>query len=1034
MDCQKLITQLGYRDNPAFLQGDRLVENPGCSFFFSQAKKMEKGAIFHGVYSLADDLESEISSSTITPVVYVFEANNENIASQIHKKVWCQNTVPYVIVTTPKNVRLYSGFEYDKNKSDVEQALAIVEDANDILDKLSAFTANEIDSGNIWKSQEVSTEKRVDYHLLANLKKLSEVLTGDGYKLSIEDSHTLIGKYIYLKYLRDRDILSYMRLEEAGVSQENIYSRMAQKEKLYDLEKYLDVFLNGSVFPLPTKSRIRAKHVQKVAGAFKGDDPEGGQQVLFDLYDFSYVPIETLSVVYQQFLHQKGEGRSKGAYYTPVHLVNFILDELDAKRPLCEGMKVFDPSCGSGAFLVQCYRRLIERVMRKKGTLKPTELRGLLVDHIFGLDADEEACRVAELSLSLTLLDYIEPRDLRTYPTFKLPDLHNKNIFHCEKGFFDENSLWEKSISQGTKYDWVVGNPPWKDDYDDEKPCDCKALEWIKNNKQNCPVGKEQLAEAFAWKVHSLVSNEGQCGLLMPALTLFKKLGNKFRSKFFSIVKVWCVINFSNLRHCLFEGAVNPAAAFFFSGEKKWDNTGHYITTYAPFAYEQLSQQKPNQKTKKLWFFCVNSSAVKEIPLKEIVSGDAMLWKMAMWGGWRDERTVRTLTKRYSSLERFADQNSLSLTQGLALRYEIHENDEVDLANELQGVDVLDMESLKRCYGIHQFTKDNFFKLPNNKNIYTRKGRKDLPLSICCPPHIFIDAARRFVVYSDKYFIIPPRQIGISGNQSQEPLLKALALYLKSDFVRYQQWLTCAALGVERDRPNLDDLKKIPIPLHTTTKDELVDWAELHDNIVEAEKNKRDFQDNPLFNPHTASSQSLELLLKKLNKKVNNLLGVKHKQRWLIEDLLAIRMKLNEGRIAKEAISPATKKEMTDFARIFKNELDLFLDHTGERKVHKISVFYTDESTVLIVDHLKKSTTAMPKVAEVCDNKTRLKFDSLQRKLTGQKSQWLYFTRCMKVYEGRKTYIFKPRQRLYWLKSQALAEADEFIEGKIRTE
>ncbi|GAG17238.1 unnamed protein product, partial [marine sediment metagenome] len=263
----------------------------------------------------------------------------------------------------------------------------------------------------------ISVEGRVDRHLLANLKTLSDVLTDENknYKLPIKYAHTLIGKYIYLKYLRDRGILSDEQFEKAEINADDIFGSGANKDKLYQLEDYLDDFLNGSVFPLPSGNDTQTKHVQKVAGVFKGDDPESSQQVLFDIYDFSYVPIETLSVVYQQFLHAKGKGRKKGAYYTPVHLVNFILDELEAKKPLKEGMKIFDPSCGSGAFLVQCYRRLVEKVVRNKDDkLKPTELRKLLVDHIFGLDADEEACRVAELSLSLTLLDYIEPHDLRT--------------------------------------------------------------------------------------------------------------------------------------------------------------------------------------------------------------------------------------------------------------------------------------------------------------------------------------------------------------------------------------------------------------------------------------------------------------------------------------------------------------------------------------------------------------------------------------------------------------------------------------------
>ena len=136
----------------------------------------------------------------------------------------------------------------------------------------------------------------------------------------------------------------------------------AEINSLYELEEKLNNWLNGAIFPLPKRNgEIETKHVKEVARAFRGDAPKKGQMALFDMFDFEYVPVETLSAVYEQFLHFDSRGKEQGAFYTPVHLVNFVLEELDSKRPLKDGMKVLDPACGSGAFLVQCYRLLIER-------------------------------------------------------------------------------------------------------------------------------------------------------------------------------------------------------------------------------------------------------------------------------------------------------------------------------------------------------------------------------------------------------------------------------------------------------------------------------------------------------------------------------------------------------------------------------------------------------------------------------------------------------------------------------------------------
>ncbi|HUT28345.1 MAG TPA: N-6 DNA methylase [Sedimentisphaerales bacterium] len=850
-------------------------------------------------------------------------------------------------------------------------------------------------------------------------------------------------------------ILSDEQFEKAEINADDIFGTGANRNKLYQLEEYLDNFLNGSVFPLPSGNDTQTKHVQKVAGVFKGDDPESSQQVLFDIYDFSYVPIETLSVVYQQFLHAKDQGRSKGAYYTPVHLVNFILDELDAKKPLKEGMKIFDPSCGSGAFLVQCYRRLVEKVVRNKdGKLKPTELRKLLVDHIFGLDADEEACRVAELSLSLTLLDYIEPHDLRTYPTFILPKLHNKNVFHCEGGFFDHESLWTKSIPK-EGYDWIVGNPPWKniDKKKDKELYDRKAIEWMDSHKKLCPVDNYQTAEAFAWKTTELLAEDGQCGILMPAMTLFKKQGHEFRAKFFSEIETWCIVNFANIRRYLFEKAINPAAAFFYSGKKDWNKSEHYITTYAPFAVEQLSQLNQKGRSKKIWSVFVNYSTIKEIPIRDVENGSAVSWKIAMWGTHRDKCLLDIISRRYDDILAFKSNSGLLMNQGPEFRslptktdLETPEdfeakvkkfNDNHEYLPEYVDKYVLDTDKVHAGCSHLPDDPDAVCKIMGKDEAYLRTRGGKAGLELFKAPHIIISASRSFSVYSEVDFMIPPRQIGIAGEQKK--LLKPLALYLNSKFVTYQQWLTSAAWGIERDRPNLDDLKKLPTPLACLSDAELTEWANLHDEIVAWDKRERASQQDtnmPLFNSRRRTSlPSLDTLLKQMNDKVYNLLGISKKQQWLIEDMLDVRMKLNDGNFtAEKAIKPATEEEIYKFVCIFQEELDLFLDHTGKRKVHKVKVLYTGTSAVIIVDHLVRSMSTKPEVVKVQDNQIRQELDALQDRLTETRSQWMYFTRCLQIHEARRTYIFKPRWRLYWLKSQALAEADDFIAEKLETE
>ncbi len=129
-----------------------------------------------------------------------------------------------------------------------------------------------------------------------------------------------------------------------------------------------------------------------------------------------------------------------------------MLDRLDARQPLKPGMRVLDASCGSGAFLVQCYRKLAERRRQDLGRrLRPAELGTLLRNHIFGVDLDEDACQIAEL-LVLTLLDYVDPPDL-TETNWQLPALRDRNIF-CANAFNDDEK-WFKT-AQKHSFDWIV--------------------------------------------------------------------------------------------------------------------------------------------------------------------------------------------------------------------------------------------------------------------------------------------------------------------------------------------------------------------------------------------------------------------------------------------------------------------------------------------------------------------------------------------------------------------------------------------------
>ena len=436
MAIADLVKALGYDESPNFIQGAGLEEVSGYSYVFRRAKSTCE---LQGVYTLFEKVQ-EKDSGTLVPLVYVCKASEENPAPTIYRRVWNQNVAPFILVERGGSVYLYSGFQYVEAPQEDEPVegtagiLRAVKEFNQVNSKLAGFRAESIDGGALWLEWEkhVNPRTRVDWLLLDKLQKLDSWLRGNHLKKT--QAHALIGKYVFLRYLKDRDILSKRKFDEWGIKPETVFGRNATLAGFTRLVQKLDEWLNGSVFPLVLTGNDAPDVRPSPAGrrGFRRRRPDlwpaaPGLPALRLLPHSCRDALRHLRAV----LHAEGRGKDSGAYYTPVPLVDFMLQELEDRSPLGTERRVFDASCGSGAFLVQCYRRMIEARMRQNGgnRPKPSELRAILVRNVFGMDKDEDACRVAELSLILTMFDYIEPPDLSTNPDFKIPNLHNVNIF-----------------------------------------------------------------------------------------------------------------------------------------------------------------------------------------------------------------------------------------------------------------------------------------------------------------------------------------------------------------------------------------------------------------------------------------------------------------------------------------------------------------------------------------------------------------------------------------------------------------------------
>ena len=994
MKVQALIQKFGYEDSSAFLRGADLDGIRTYAHIFRKAKKF---CGLQGVYTLRNQAQSPI------PLLYVCETANEEEADAIHRRVWNQDIVPFLLLVSPYSIRLYSGFEYAESTE--KRILDIARSINEALEKFQAFQAQAIDNGSLWESwgHHVKPENRVDWKLLDELESLGRWLIES--ELDHHTANALVGKYVFLRYLKDRDILSPRRLAEWNIAENTIFGRDANLAGFQTINEHLKVWLNGDIFSIDSFQSITDAHISKTAAVFSGDEVSGQMNLGFKVYDFSHIPLETLSVIYEQFLHSEshGNGKSKaeekGAYYTPVHLVNFMLDELESRKPLGTDGTVLDPACGSGAFLVQAYRRMIERALSERGALRPVELRDLLTRRVFGIDKDHDACQVAGLSLALTLLDYIDPPDLGgRYKGFKLPELQGKNILHGD--FFDPNIL-----PQSKKFTWIASNPQW------DETTQPLALTWMKENKKKYPVGRKQIAEAFAYKVLENVRPDGAVGMLMPAMSLFKSPSKKFRQSFFSQTDTWAVVNFANLSSVLFAGRAQvPAASFFYAPLN--EGADEIITVFSPFRITQpATRGKGNTES---WSVTVNGAEIRRVQKNEAARGEGLTWKLALWGTPRDARLLESVSSRFPALAQFARTHELIMHQGIEIRSSTVKD--IVQVPELVGKKRLLMNNLPKETRLYAFPPHALETIPEEKG-FARKGRDKLPLQVSRPPHIIIDQARRFAVYSDDFIAVPARQIGISGQSSKQSLLKALSLYLSSDFARYSEFFRSPIMGVQESISNLDTLKTLPIP--DFSDKELSILAQLYEQLAATEDFYYNFVDIVRFQSRR------EELEKQANELIYRILGLSVEDRLLVRDLVYERRKMLRGKVSQELIKAPSKAEIRAYIEVLKGQLDDFIG-VEDRQQHALSVVYQSPSAMLEIRIVDASAVDTLQVRRA-DKTLAREFTELKNRLTRQYSQWLYFERSLTVFDGDRTYLFKPLERLSWLPSQALNDATDLI-------
>jgi len=200
--------------------------------------------------------------------------------------------------------------------------------------------------------------------------------------------------------------------------------------------------------------------------------------LVLNAFDLSRIDTDIIGAVYGRYLK---EGKhEQGRYYTPKPLVKAMLDLVGYQGEPIVGRRIADLACGSGSFLVEACRRLLEQYRDRDGTIPRAKLAPALEDvqrSLWGLELNPFACYLAETNLLIQVLDLIrQSRDhgihlavdrFRIYCTDSLlvdqaiTQATGATLYLLGQDRATAELLKARASSFEDGFDYLVGNPPY---------------------------------------------------------------------------------------------------------------------------------------------------------------------------------------------------------------------------------------------------------------------------------------------------------------------------------------------------------------------------------------------------------------------------------------------------------------------------------------------------------------------------------------------------------------------------------------------
>ena len=1017
-------------------QRDFGIDRAGYPGFFSN--KHELGITVsqtHVLRQAFEQLELDgILCSENTPLIYFKQVTEiqQNEALQLHRKFWNHGGAPILVLIAQDEVHVYSGMTRPEPADKVSVTPAcLIDTLNRVPKGLQHFLIS-VESGAYFQkyAHSFNSNNRVDHDLLVNLRDTREILQKQAqsdFPLDLLDA--LLCRLVFTCYLFDRDVIGRKYLSDLEITDckhlrdiLNIRPLRAAQSALYKLFRKLGEDFNGDLFSdniNEEEQHINDKHIQTLCEFFHGTQMRTGQSNFWP-YDFEYIPIETISAIYEHFL--KSEELKNGAFYTPRFLAEVVLDTaLEGIEPLI-GKTYFDPACGSGIFLVGLFNRLASEWMRinpnARNDRKAKELMALLRNSLFGIDKNPTACRIAAFSLYLAYLDQLSPRDIQEIQRKgqALPRLVTNSTAHSTKdtpspfGNIQCADFFLEAPGFSNTFDLVIGNPPWGSLASDTT----LAGQWCANNQK--PVPDKQVSAAFVWKATNHISAKGSICFVLPHGALFNHSSTaiKFQKAWASLHRIDRVLNLTDLRFFMFREAIHPAIVVRYRKEPPDVHSSRieYWTPKAdwPAIQAEIITVNPAERT---------IIEVREL-LNDLDSRDApQIWSRHFWGSPRDLRFL----DRLCSFPRLRDHVRASSEKNTPKRWvraegfqPLGSNDKPEKAKRVELPSRTFITAKSNAIDLI-LQPDDCEKLTTQSVLVRQKSNTNT--EIFRAPHVLITKGFRRVAFADFDVSFRHAVRGIHGPVEDRKLLMFLAAYLRTDLARYFMFHTSSNWGVYRPEVHVEEILRLPLPLpdwfdDSQSRQHIVDEVARIFDVV-SKKSALSF----LSRSNIIHEASLEIELL-----IDNYFDIQPSERLLIADTINVivpSVQPKPNRMPVPTLRTCTSEQCT----VYTEQICSILNKWAK------SSNYTVRGNSMISSTLGVGAVVLEKChqSSVTETIPQIKMELLQvlqkiRNTIPTHHGTINPTRSVMLFDENRLYILKSATQTHWTKTAALNDAD----------